>query len=323
MGRSAVNNQPTLDYIAENREALLADLAHRQAVARDFVRGVARQYATGVYLFGRPGTAKTYMVRAVLKREIGELYCYQRGHLTPVGLFELLADHRDEVIVLDDLATIFKCDIALQILLSALEHPAPSDRTRTRIVKYRRKGAEEQVAFRGGVICISNRELHDDDDMLGAFKSRVHTLNYDPSDAQLGALMLDIADKGWPAGRPPIPPAKCVAVARFVIGEMLRLGCRFDLRLFMNKALPLYLQWKDDETESDWRDLVVASIEQHLVAVRHSDGQPTREERKAEEHDILRQILRQHPSREERVRAWRSRTGKSERAYYRRLGEMR
>jgi hypothetical protein len=97
------------------------------------------------------------------------------------------------------------------------------------MVKYRRQGSEARFIFRGGIICISNRELHTDE-LLSAFKSRVNTLNYDPSDAQLGALILDIAERGWGS----VQPADAGAVARFVIGEMLRLGCPFDLRLFVN-----------------------------------------------------------------------------------------
>jgi hypothetical protein len=109
-----------------------------------------------------------------------------------------------------------------------------------------------------------------------------------------------------------------------VIGEMLRLDCRFDLRLLVNKALPDFQQWKDGEAESDWRDLITASIEQHLIAVRHSAEQPvSREARKDEEHAIVEEIVRDHSSRDERVRAWIQRTGKSERAFYRRLAEMR
>jgi hypothetical protein len=312
----------TLKQIIDNRASLLSELKRRQAIARDYVRAVPRHYATGLYLFGRPGTAKTHTVQAVLEKEIGEPYVYQRGHLTPMGLFELIAEHRDDVIVLDDLAAVLDSDIALQILLSALEHPAPDDRTRSRVVKYRRRGHEERVSYRGGIICISNRQLHDDE-LLGAFKSRVHTLNYDPSDAQLGALMLGLAELGWPhTGRAEIPPVEARAVAHFLIGEMLRLGCRFDLRLFVNKALPDYQQWKDDETESDWRDLVTASIEEHLVAVRHADERPSRADRKQDEHALLREILREHDSREERVRVWGERTGKSERAFYRRLAEI-
>ena len=312
----------TLQQIIDNRGGLLAELRRRQAIVWDYVRGVARQYATGLYLFGRPGTAKTHTVRAVLEQEIREIFTYQRGHLTPMGLFELIAAHADEVIVLDDLGAVLKSDVALQILLSALEHPTARDRSR--VVKYRRQGREERAVFRGGIICISNRELHDDE-LLGAFKSRVHTLNYDPTDAQLGALMLDIADRGWPCGsaNPEIAPEAARMVAHYLIGEMLRLSCPFDLRLLVNKAFRDYQQWKDGEAESDWRDLITASIEEHLVAVRHADEPPmSREERKRAEHSILQEIMRVHPSRDERVRAWIEQTGKSERAFYRRLAEM-
>src|SRR5262249_26851157 len=146
--------QLTLEYIVEHQQALRQDLRRRQGVLRDYVRGVARQYATGLYLFGRPGTSKTYTVRDVLDREVREIYTYRRGHLTPLGLFEVLADHPDEVIVLDDLASIFRSEVALQVLLSALEPPKARDRGR--IVAYKRQGREERVTFRGGLICISN-----------------------------------------------------------------------------------------------------------------------------------------------------------------------
>jgi hypothetical protein len=313
-----VDDRTTIEHIDRHRKSLLAELHRRQAVVRDYVRGVARQYATGLYLFGRPGTAKTHTVKDVLDRDIAEPYCYQRGHLTPVGLFELIEDHTDDVIVLDDLVTIFRSDVALQILLSALEHPAPDSPDRARVVRYRMKGSERRLCFRGGIVCISNRELHDDE-LLGAFKSRVHILNYDPSDAQLGALMLDAASRG----RRTITPDDATEVARFLIGEMLRLGCRFDLRLFFDKALPDFQQWKDGEAESNWRDLISASIEQHLVALRHAEETPpSRQDRKDEEHALIRQILRTHARREARVRAWTEQTGKSERAFYRRLAEM-
>ena len=188
-----------------------------------------------------------------------------------------------------------------------------------------RQDRKEDVVFRGGIICISNRELHDDE-LLGAFKSRVHTLNYDPTDAQLGALMLDLADRGWPVGssHPEINPETARMIAQYLIGEMLRVSCPFDLRLLVNKAFPDYQQWKDGEAESDWRDLITASIEEHLVAVRHAKESPlSREDRKEEEYAIVEEIVRDHQVRDDRVRAWIVRTGKSERAFYRRLAEMR
>jgi hypothetical protein len=136
-----VSDTVTLEHITNHRGVLLTELHRRQAIVRDYVRGVARQYSTGLYLFGRPGTAKTHTVRTVLGEEIQEPYTYQRGHLTPMGLFELIAENADEVIVLDDLGAVLKSDVALQILLSALEHPTSRDRGR--VVKYRRKRSAE------------------------------------------------------------------------------------------------------------------------------------------------------------------------------------
>jgi hypothetical protein len=59
------------------------------------------------------------------------------------------------------------------------------------------------------------------------------------------------------------------------------------------------------------------------VAVRHAGGRPSRADRKDEEHAIIRRIEKEHPPGEARVRAWSERTGKSERAFYRRLAELR
>lgn len=229
----------------------------------------------------------------------------------------------DGVIVLDDIGAVLKTDVALQtVLLTALEHPTSKDRNR--LVTYHQDGTEYYADFRGGIVCISNQQI--DDYSVRAFKSRVHTLNYDPSDAQLGALMLDIADRGWPRGSatPTIPPDAARAVAHYLIQEMLRLSCPIDLRLLLNKAFPDYQQWKDGEAESDWRDLITAGIEEHLIAVRHGESSPMlRQGRREEEHSTVETIVRDHPSRDERVRAWTERTGKSERAFYRRLAELR
>jgi hypothetical protein len=75
-------------------------------------------------------------------------------------------------------------------------------------------------------------------------------------------------------------------------------------------------------TAPDWRDLITASIEEHLVEVRHSAELPvSREARTEEERLIAKEINRNYPSRDERVRVWTERTGKSERAFYRRLAE--
>src|SRR5947209_6874764 len=96
-----MNDQLTVDAIVRDQRRLLQELHRRQSVVRDYVRAVARQYAAGFYLYGPPGTAKTHTVRSVLENEVRDIYAYQRGHVTPLGLFEVLKDHRDEVTVLD------------------------------------------------------------------------------------------------------------------------------------------------------------------------------------------------------------------------------
>ena len=50
--------------------------------------------------------------------------------------------------------------------------------------------------------------------------------------------MLDLAECGPHIGTSEVNPDEARLVADFLIGEMLRLGCRFDLRLFVNKACP-------------------------------------------------------------------------------------
>ncbi|MCE9560431.1 MAG: hypothetical protein K8U57_00090 [Planctomycetes bacterium] len=310
----------SIEYISKNKTKLLADLDRRQAILRDNVRSVALNYSTGLYLHGRPGTAKTHTVRATLDT-IQEAYVYRRGHITPGGLFELLEEYPDSTIVLDDLVSIFKSDTALQLLLAALEGPTRSDRTR--LITYQRQGERKTIAFRGGIVCITNRELSDCD-LLGAFKSRVHVLNYNPSDAHIGAHLLDSAEKGWPmdAASPTIPPEETKIIAEHVITEMARLGLRFDLRIYYNKAIVDYIQWSDEETESDWRDLVTASIEEHLIDAKHTTETKSREERKGGEIEIVREIMKQHSERNAQVEAWKKTTGKSSRAFYRRMAEV-
>jgi hypothetical protein len=116
----------------------------------------------------------------------------------------------------------------------------------------------------------------------------------------------------------PLGPDLLLPTRQFVRGR----DCRFDLRLLVGKALPDYQQWKDGEAESNWRDLITASIEEHLVAIRHAEESPvSREARKVEEQAIALEIVSNYPSRDERLRVWIERTGKSERAFYLRLAE--
>src|SRR5205823_1824318 len=105
---------------------------------------------------------------------------------------------------------------------------------------------------------------------------------------------------------------------------ILQRGSPVDLRLLFDKAFPSYEQWRDEETELDWRDLVIASIDEHLVAVRHPAAvRVSRAERLEGERVIVREILAQHrDDPDARLTAWTQRTQKSRSAFYRRRAEI-
>src|SRR5690242_4669931 len=105
---------------------LLRDLSHareslsrRLSLVRDLVRGVSRGYYPGLYLYGPPGTGKTYTVMKTLAAS-GRQVKYHKGHITAIGLVELLDEYSDGIVVLDDVAEIFSSPVGLQIFLAAL-----------------------------------------------------------------------------------------------------------------------------------------------------------------------------------------------------------
>lgn len=172
----------------------LAELDKKLLVARGRIRMVARGLTPGFYWHGRPGTCKTHTVLAVLD-EMGVKYHYHKGNITQGGLLEIMEQHHDEIIVLDDLGAILDDKKAVQYLLAALGRqpgkPLP--------MGYVRQGKHVSFEFTGGIICISNVPVPPKG-MLAAFKSRVHTLGHSPSDLMLiGLARHRICVKGWPA----------------------------------------------------------------------------------------------------------------------------
>ncbi len=294
----------------------LAELNRRLTVVRDRVRGVALGHNNGFYLHGPAGCAKTYTVIKTLEEEKCP-YHYHDGHVTAMGLFDLLAQQHDRVIVLDDVSEIFAQKVAQQLLLAALGN-AP-DETGVRIVKYRRQGVDETIHFTGGIIMVSNLELNSGP-VLQALKSRVHYLRYTPTDEQIADMMRTIAAKGWRT----LKPEECMEVTDFLIGESKRLGSRLDLRHLVDKAFPDYLQHQNGEADTHWKDLIRTTLEEKLVDLTHTApaSKLSRAETKEQEQALVREIVAEYQSKEERVAAWQEQSGKSERAFYRRLEEV-
>lgn len=68
-------------------------------VVKDRVRGVVNGTYNGMYLYGRAGTSKTHTVCSTFDT-VAVNYAYSNGHLSPIGLFDLISENRDRVIVL-------------------------------------------------------------------------------------------------------------------------------------------------------------------------------------------------------------------------------
>src|SRR5262245_22160861 len=121
----------------------------------DLVQGVAHRHHPALYLTGRSGIGKTYATQEVVRRS-GRASTYRNARITPTGLFELFDKHADDVIILDDVASLLKEKQALQVLQGALDSSTPRRVTRTI------HGRDESVLVTGGVIAISNVPLDDD-----------------------------------------------------------------------------------------------------------------------------------------------------------------
>lgn len=104
-------------------------LNRKLSILRDYVRGVAHRHMNGLYIYGRPGSSKTWTVKTTLDLD-GVEFVYHNGHLTALGLFELLESNLNSIIFLDDVTKIFADEIGGQIFLAALGDQPPKINTK-------------------------------------------------------------------------------------------------------------------------------------------------------------------------------------------------
>jgi hypothetical protein len=194
------------------------------------------------------------------------------------------------------------------------------------MVRYKTAREDRSVRFTGGIILITNLALEGHHhETLAAIRDRVNVINYSPTDEQVEALIHKIADQGIRG----VPPEKCRMVAYFLLEECKQREIRASVRLFAEKALPDYVLWESGRTETDWRDLIVAELEQQLVEIHHPQRDLRRAEQTQAERRIALGIYTSYPSRGERIEQWQRITAarfgqaKSEPAFYRRLKELK
>lgn len=238
------------DHVGQPSDGdLLQSFEQKVQLIRDRVASVVHGYHTATYLVGRPGTSKTHTVREELER-LEEPWVYQNARMTPMGLFGFIAEHPEHIIVLDDIASLFKNDQAVQILLAALDGK-PGE---PRVVTYKSADVEQKVLFTGSVIAISNVPLRSDP-LARALGSRIVMLEHEPTDDEVAAFMRHLAMDGFED----LSVDECVEVAEFIIAETREFNLRLDLR-HLTKAWQDYRQHKHGRSRTMWRDLVRTSL---------------------------------------------------------------
>lgn len=311
----------------EESQRHLDSLLRAQSLMHDRVIGVADGHYPGCFIDGPAGRGKTHEVLETLRRH-GISPVYHTGHLTPIGLFELIESNADQVIVLDDVHILFHNPIAQQILLAAL---GKMDEHGTRYVTYRRMDVVRTVPFTGGLICISNAGLADIGGsrvpFIKALLSRIHSLEYSPTREQIIALLRYLIKDGWqsPVSGMSLTADQCHQVLEFTLDQCRQLGREPELRLVMDKALPDFAHWKQGETETHWEDLIRSSFEERTVVPRRETrlhAGLTRAHHRDREQAILQELLQQHDTAAARIAEFAQRTGKDRRTYYRRLKEL-
>lgn len=240
----------------------------------DRVRGVALAFYAATYIVGRPGTGKTITAKDTLK-ELGVPWVHRNSRMTPMGLYSFLEEHPDHSIVLDDVSTLFKSDMAMQILLAALDGPPGEPRT----IMYKSLDEDTRFEFSGGIIAISNVPLRSDP-LARALGSRVISLEHEPSDDELTAFMRDQASKGCDG----LTIDECQMVVEFVIAETRAFDLRLDLRHAV-KAWQDLKQFKAGKALTPWQDLVRSSLRKPI-------SEPAAPMSKKEELELDRQKVR-------------------------------
>ena len=147
----------------------------------------------GLIVYGSAGLGKTFNVIYKLEKmkEEGHNIEYElvTGHITALQLYQLLYQNKEKIVVIDDIADIFKDDTAKGILLSALWGV-----NNKRIIRYystsSKLKAPSLFEFKGKIIFITN-ELKG----FEALKSRCFKFNLEFDNDTILKIMYELAKK--------------------------------------------------------------------------------------------------------------------------------
>jgi hypothetical protein len=295
----------------------LASLEQKLHLVRDLVKGVARGYKTGLYLYGHGGVGKSYTVLQCLQTLKIDYRLYN-SRMTGKGLFLALERDPDAVHVLEDLERLAK-DLHAQSVLRAALWAQPGHE---RVVTWTTAtGGFQRFTFRGGIIMTANRPLADLPE-LRAMATRIEVHRLDATDRELSALMLDLAGRGYKVdGQTVMGPEACLEVTEQLLTECRDAGCPLDLRL-QQKSFQTYRQWEAHHTSCHWQDILSHSVREAAAHFRYEVDTGSPEDQKRRCRNVVRAILAETGDGKKQERLYRERTGRSRADFFRRKREV-
>jgi hypothetical protein len=306
---------------SQEDEQHLAQLEAKLQVVRDRVAGVAKSYDTGLYLHGEGGVGKSFTVLEELRR-LGTDFVVFNSHMTGRALFDQLAKFPDSVHLLEDMESLFQDKGAQGILRSALwgQRKEGAIGPLPRRVTWTTHTIDAEFTFFGGIIIVGNRPI-DNVPELRAVKTRIACLHLEVTGPEIRARMRAIASQGYDHAGFRLDPAVCLNVYEYLIEQSFSLDRPLDVRLLINSYNDR-VQWEAGDAACHWQDLVTARLHERPTASSDRIDRESREARKQRERAIVVEILARTQDRQEQLRLWTERTGKSQAAWYRRRTEI-
>ncbi len=299
---------------------------------------------TGFYLWGGRGCGKTTGISRAFEN-LGVKPVHFRGTSTAEGLFEAAREAPDGVLWFNDDPRLLTEKSAQQYLLAMLEGSIdPNTGEERRIVtKARAKSTtgSQQFEFKGKLIFDSNVPVGNKP-TLQAVQDRMVVNHFSPHDSELGAVLLYLArleerDPGdqytlirlnprdWKYWEKTTVKER-VEVAQHIIGESTVHKRPLTLRI-LTSTIRYFVDQRDNDLQTDWRDVVAKDITQFDVQFAHTKP-PSRKDRLEKDREELQILLEDHEemggTTEKRAiqELWMELTGKNQRQFFRRLGEL-
>ena len=221
-------------------------VSERFEYIEDLVHMVAKKIQPSILLTGTSGVGKSYLVKKTLESaglEDGVDFFVIKGQASPLGLYQLLHDKRDALLIFDDCDSVFKDDKSANLLKAAL------DSYDKRYIHWHSNKAEQlqlesHFEFTGQVIFISNYSANRIDD---AIRSRAFCYNLHLTPNEVHEYMSDIL--------PNICPEVNIDIKKEVLnylGQFKHTWSNYNLRTLI-QAIRIRLGVRPDK---DWKVMI-------------------------------------------------------------------